>query len=74
MPEVFRSKPSVARERVSASRARESDMAREEFFRAVARERSELVKPACVEASDSRIGTVEVDGEFDGRVGSGGEG
>lgn len=49
-------------------------MAREEFLSAVARERSELVKFACVEASDSRIGAAEVDGEFDSRDESGTEG
>lgn len=39
-------------------------MASEEFFSAVARERSEFVKFACVVASDSRIGATELDGEF----------
>lgn len=49
-------------------------MAREEFLSAVARERSEFVKLACVEASDSRIGAAELDGESDSRAGSGAEG
>lgn len=40
-------------------------MAKEEFFSAVARERSEFVKLAWVEASDSRIGAAELEGEFD---------
>ena len=74
MPVVLRSKPSVARDRVSASRAMDSDMAREEFLSAVARDRSEFVKFACVAASDSRIGTAELDGEVDSGAVCGTEG
>ena len=48
-------------------------MAREEFLSAVARERSELVKLACVEASDSRIGAAELGGEFEPMTESGTE-
>lgn len=74
MPAVLRSKPSVARARVSASRAIESDMARVEFLSAVARERSEFVKFACVVESYSRIGATELDGELDSGAESGTEG
>lgn len=59
MPVALRSRPSVARERVSASRAREEEMAREEFLSDVARERREPVKAACVSEFDSRTGAVE---------------
>lgn len=59
MPVVLRSRPSVARERVSASRARDEDMAREEFLSDVARERREPVRAACVSELDSRSGAVE---------------
>ena len=59
MPLVLRSRPSVARERVSASRARDEEMAREEFLSDVARERREPVRAACSSEFDSRIGIVE---------------
>lgn len=49
----------MARERVSASSAMESEMAREDDLSALARERSDVVRAACVEASDSSKGVVE---------------
>lgn len=49
-------------------------MAREELLSAVARDRSEFVKVACIAASDSRIGTAELDGEVESGAASGTEG
>lgn len=49
----------MARERVSASRAIESEIARDEDLRAVAKETRDVVRAACVDASDSSKGIVE---------------
>lgn len=49
----------MARERVSASRAKEEEMASEEFLSDVASERREPVRAACVSELDSRSGAVE---------------
>ena len=59
MSVVLRSRASVARERVSASRAREEEMAREEVLSDMARERREPVSAACASEFDSSSGAVE---------------
>lgn len=62
MPAALRSRPSVARERVSASSASEEDSASEEVLREVARVRREVVSAAWAWEEDSRVGIGEEGG------------